>query len=309
MSTALGVSPDKDGNGVTPVTHRRIIASQWHNTGVIDGLAVTGGNDLAYHVAAGVAVCQRTQADGKTLAYWAGGATKTVAAGDASNPRIDRVWIQSHDQTDLGDADSQVTIGVTQGTAAASPVAPAAPAGVTTLALMRMPAGATRTSAATQTGSTDWAIPYGATLGLLGEDKNTYTGLSNDKGTKVPHLKNTVTIRVPTDRIVELEWKGCASDAKSGVTGGDYISLMDWFEVDGTPVDGSAAEFDLNVTWQQLHHTHILKLTKGTHTVRSWYEWRGGNWEVYWHAGEAGGTKGVTYPGAILRVWDRGVAV
>jgi len=39
MATALGVQPDSNGNGVTPEVHRQIIAAQWHNTGVVDGLS------------------------------------------------------------------------------------------------------------------------------------------------------------------------------------------------------------------------------------------------------------------------------
>ena len=69
MSTvALGVSPDTNGVGVTPLVRRRIIGAQWANTGLVDGLNVTGRSDLRYNVSAGVAVCSRGDSDGKTLA-------------------------------------------------------------------------------------------------------------------------------------------------------------------------------------------------------------------------------------------------
>ena len=55
-STALGVRQDADGNGTTDVAMRHILAAQWANTGVIDGLAVTGGTTMAYKVSAGTAV-------------------------------------------------------------------------------------------------------------------------------------------------------------------------------------------------------------------------------------------------------------
>lgn len=115
MATALGVQPDSSGNGVTPLTHRKIIDALWTSTGIVTGLDVTGRNDLKYDVAAGVAICSRGDADGKTEAYWPGGQTTAVAAGDSTWPRIDRVWIKAHDMSQ-GDSDNQVVVGVTQGT-------------------------------------------------------------------------------------------------------------------------------------------------------------------------------------------------
>ena len=94
MSTvALGIAPNTSNIGVTPLVHRRILGAQFANCGIIDGLNVTGRNDLRYNVGAGVAVCSRGDSDGKTIAYHEGGQTPAVSAGDPSNPRIDIVWI------------------------------------------------------------------------------------------------------------------------------------------------------------------------------------------------------------------------
>ena len=307
MATALGVQPDSNGNGVTPEVHRQIIAAQWHNTGVVDGLTVSGRSDLTYNVAAGVAVCSKGTADGMTLAYWPGGQTAAVSAGDASNPRIDLVWINAHNPK-MGDSDNSVTVGVTQGTPAANPVAPALPAGCTLLRSMRVPANATATSSATAIDTITYAIPYGASMGLLAyDDQSRINQVINDGGNTVPHLLNRRTISLPTDRLVELDWSGCGTDGNTSDLG-NYTSIMHWFKVDGTDVPLAAAELHLMRTWAQFHHNHIMTLTAGAHTIESWYEWRGGNWEISWHYGDDGNQHG-GYPGSILAVWDRGVAV
>ena len=306
MATALGVQPDSNGNGVTPEVHRQIIAAQWHNTGVIDGLAVSGRSDLTYDVSAGVAVCSKGSADGKTLAYWPGGQTAAVNAGDASNPRIDLVWINAHNPK-MGDSDNSVTVGVTQGTPASNPVAPALPAGCTLLRSMRVPANATATSSAVATDTITYAIPYGASMGLLAyDDQSRINQVINDGGKRVPHLLNRRTINLPTDRLVELDWSGCVSNGKTD--GAGWISLMNWFKVDGKDIPYAAVELHVQQTWEQFQHRHIMTLAAWTHTIESWYEWRNGNWEVSWHCGDDGNQHG-GYPGSILAVWDRGVAV
>ena len=182
-TTALGISPNVNGIGVTPLAHRRILGAQWANTGLVDGLNVTGRSDLRYNVSAGVAVCSRGDADGKTLAYFEGGQTGAVSAGDPSNPRIDIVWICAHNQMEYKDADNFVVVGVTQGTPGANLPEPTIPAGCTMLRKMKMPAGATSTAAAVQMWSADYAIPYGASLGKIGEnwDRRDMTGDSTVK--------------------------------------------------------------------------------------------------------------------------------
>lgn len=147
-NTAFGVAQTSAGVGTTDTDMRKIIAAQWESTGVIDGLAVTGTTSLYYKVAAGVAVCSKGASDGKTLAYFSGGSTPTVSANSSGNPRIDCIWITAHDATH-GDSDNLVTLGVTQGTAAATPTAPTIPTYATLLAAMLVPAGATTTATAT----------------------------------------------------------------------------------------------------------------------------------------------------------------
>lgn len=158
-NTAFGVAQTSAGVGTTDTDMRKIIAAQWESTGVIDGLEVTGTTSLYYRVAAGVAVCSKGASDGKTLAYFSGGNTSTVSANSSGNPRIDCVWITAHDATQ-GDSDNLVTLGVTQGTAAATPTAPTIPTYATLLAAMLVPAGATTTANAYRAKKPSAATPY-----------------------------------------------------------------------------------------------------------------------------------------------------
>jgi len=69
--------------------------------------------------------------------------TKTVAASDPSNARIDRVIAQVYDATDSGGSDNEWAIEVLTGTPAASPSAPALPDNALDIALIAVAAGVT----------------------------------------------------------------------------------------------------------------------------------------------------------------------
>ena len=305
MATALGVQPDSNGNGVTPEVHRQIIAAQWHNTGVIDGLGVSGRSDLRYNVAAGVAVCSKGDADGKTLAYWPGGQTAAVSAGDAANPRIDLVWITAHNPKE-GDADNQVVVGVTQGTPAANPVAPTLPAGCTLLRSMRVPANATATSSATQVDSINYAIPYGASLGKLGEnwDRRDFTG---DSTAKKYWYEQPITFTLPTDRLVEFQFKVNYSSA-AATSGEDTSHRSEWavgFQLDGKDLDHSCANFVSFGAWETHETSYITTVPAGTHTarLRTWLQ-NGG--APAFHYNPSTDNKDAWWCGRRFIIWDRG---
>ncbi|MDD6565952.1 MAG: hypothetical protein PUF11_04085, partial [Parafannyhessea umbonata] len=119
---ALGIR-NNGSDGTTPLALRLALAALFPQSGILSGLGVKGSSSLAYSVAQGVAVCTRGAGDGSTLATVSAGSTPAVAANGAGYPRIDAVWVTAHDK-DQGDADNHVTLGVTQGTAAASPARP-----------------------------------------------------------------------------------------------------------------------------------------------------------------------------------------
>lgn len=310
-TTALGIMQDNEGAGVDPLTHRRIIEARWANPGILSGLAVTGGSGLTYGVSAGNAVLSRSASDGYTEAYWDGGQTPAVSVGDPSNPRIDTVWLKAND-VQQGDGDNRVHVGVTQGTPSSSPVAPSAPSGATAIAAMRVPAGATSLSGATQTTQRQYAIPYGATLGLLAS----YRYSTNGAFDTTKYKKTTrcaVQVTVPTDRLVDLRLSCSASGS------GTREQVCNWyaaFIIDGQEVEYSGGEFQLDgITCETHQRTHTVELTKGTHTIGIVSGWVSGDVAPTLRAGyyndlsgSAQGKFSGTFPGMILEVWDRGVA-
>ncbi len=130
---------------------------------------VTGTGSMAYSVAAGQFVVQRSAA---TLGPYLGandGAT-TVATGAApgtvGQSRWDLIWYRQPD-AEQGDANSVAVFGVTQGTASGSPSKPygSVPDGALVLAEALVPQGVTQTSSGvTITQVAPWTVAAGATV-------------------------------------------------------------------------------------------------------------------------------------------------
>ena len=310
MSTvALGISPNTSNIGVTPLVHRRILGAQFSNCGIIDGLNVTGRSDLRYNVSAGVAVCSRGDSDGKTIAYHEGGQTPAVSAGDPSNPRIDIIWITVHNQIEYKDSDNYVTLGVTQGTPSANPAEPKIPSGCTMLRKMRMPAGATTTASATQMWTPDYAIPYGASLGKLGEnwDRRDMTG---DATVKKYYYEQPIDFTLPTDRMVEFQFK--TNLISAGATSwSDMSHRCEWaigFQLDGKDLDHSCANFVSYGAWQTHETSYISAVSAGRHTarLRTWLQ--NGSAPVF-HYNAAQDNKDALWCGRRFIIWDRGPVI
>lgn len=295
MATALGIAPDAGGVGVDPLTHRRVIASQWNNPGVVTGLAVTGRTDLRYDVAAGVAVCSRSAADGAVLAYWPGGQTPVVAAGNASNPRIDTIYLKAND-LGQGDPTNQVSVGVAQGVASPTPVPPslASIPGATPLASMRVPAGATRTNVAVAAASVTFAIPAGAPRGML----HSWTDTANGAALQTIITLGQGTLHFPTDRNLLLKITPCVS----AVTPGGSGSAIYRFLVDGVNV--GTVELAYTDIWATSYFEFPLEISAGTHTF-AFARFKRSGVDFIHHYGVQ---VGENYPGTTFSVWDMGPA-
>ena len=307
-TTALGVSTTLDGDGVTPLTHRLILGSYFQDTGVIYGLDVTGRSDLAYAVAAGCAVVQRAPSDGMMLAYWEGGATEnTVSAGDPSNPRIDVVWIRANNSPEYPtDPDNRVHVGVTQGVPSASPVKPAIPAGCVEIGARLMPAGATSTQSTTKYETVNYALPYGANRGRIGDEswlRNDFSWTA-DKGVIVKMHKIQFTL--PTDRLLRFDYK-CNFSAQAASNN----SASEWamaFWVDGKMLDHSAVNFvSRGTSWTTHETSYTAEIPAGEHTaeVGGWFGW--GN-KPNFHYSSATGTISEVWVGRKFSIWDAGAA-
>lgn len=296
-NVALGVR-NSGADGTTPLALRLALAALLPQAGILSGLGVNGSSSLAYSVASGVAVCTRGTGDGSTLAPVAAGSTPAVAANGTGYPRIDAVWVTAHD-LDQGDADNHVTLGVTQGTAAASPAQPTVPTYATVLAYMRLPAGATTTAQATVEARGRDAVAAGATMGQLGYMRDTYEGKLRGDYNGTMHTDYSVTVTVPTARLVELRW--CAT-----LSGGDSSDCIVAMSVDGekkmqffvTPPSGGR--------WDYKEVRHVVTLSPGTHTIAfsSGQYWGG---DIMVHASDDKlGSNACT--GVICEAIDQGIA-
>lgn len=258
MSVAFGVQ-NQGAVGTTAAELRKIIESKWASTGIVAGLAVRGNSNLTYNVAAGMAVCSKGASDGFTEAWWPGGATPAVAANTASNPRLDAVWITAHDATQ-GDSDNLVTLGVTQGTAAATPVAPTIPTYATLLALMLVPAGATKASAASVSALGAHTVPYGASLGILLEGRDT-ANQAILPASEYNYAAGTFTL--PTRRLVDVK-----QTFTMLVNGESLASAYCRVLIDGEQVwQGEVHVFPSLATSQYFEFTKELEA--GTHTIQA----------------------------------------
>lgn len=276
-NVAVGIR-NNGADGTTPLALRLALAALFPQAGILSGLSVRGSSSLAYSVASGVAVCTRGAGDGSTLATVAAGSTPAVAANGTGYPRIDAVWVAAHDR-DQGDADNHVTLGVTQGTAAASPARPSVPTYATVLAYMRLPAGATTTAQATVEARGRDAVAAGATMGQLGYMRDTYDGKLRGDYNGTMHVDYSVTVTVPTARLVEMRWAATLS-------GGDSSDCIVAMSVDGaramqffvTPPSGGR--------WDYKECRHVVRLSPGTHTLAfaSGQYWGG---DVQVHASDA----------------------
>ena len=107
---------------------RRLISALWPTPATTGGAATAQAGTMVVSVAAGQAAVPAVNGTGSTLCSWDAPETVTVATLTGNN-RIDliTVWPQS---SDIGNGTGDTfTINVVQGTPAATPVAPATPAG------------------------------------------------------------------------------------------------------------------------------------------------------------------------------------
>ena len=296
-NTAFGVAQTSAGVGTTDTDMRKIIAAQWESTGVIDGLAVTGTTSLYYAVAAGVAVCSKGASDGKTLAYFAGGNTDTVSANSSGNPRIDSVYIYSND-VNQSDADNLVHIGVVSGTAAAVPTAPTIPTYATLLAEMLVPAGATTTANVASAASVGYAIPYGASLGVLHSYRNTWDNEADTSATW--YTESSATLYLPTDRLLEFSYARCMSSDDSSNLGSIMVQL---FQDDVAFVQ---TEMLATAYWETHEFNFVKSVSAGNHTFSvADRHWSGGGISYHYSPGSERGTSPLN--GMTFQIIDRGV--
>lgn len=128
------------------------------------GAVVTGTSGMSYNVAAFNAVTVRS---GNAAEFVSNDAVVSVAttAAPGANSRIDVIWVRSLFTT-YADGSSDPVIGVTQGTASASPTKPSIPAGALELATAVILSTTTQTSTAVITQTHPYTAMEGGVVAL-----------------------------------------------------------------------------------------------------------------------------------------------
>ena len=279
MSGSLATNLDSNGNGLTALDYRRILQGFYPNPGIVSGGTVTGNSSLTYHVAPTVAVIDRGS-DGTRLVYFGGGDTPAVAAGDASNRRIDVIWLKANDPA-LDGGSKEVVIGVTQGTPSANPVVPSLDSGQ--LALMEKLVQPGTTNLSTGSGdnrSYNYAIPYGASIGRIGYQANTST-VTQDWRPNIWWSQAPLTTQyLPVDRSVTVRFVYRAS-APSDQISSFYARL----KVDGQVMTDGQDECPVFRVWarQQVSfpivlsggRSHSIDVEIRPNTNRNAFTWQG----------------------------------
>lgn len=163
MAVTKGLGTTGNGAGtVTPLDHKLaqagLIAKTGAGTNLVrsglfyDGVStiVSGKANMSYDVAPFTAALTRGATAGAVLLSNDGTVNVVTTAAPGSNSRIDSVYVWQREFS-LDGTDSNPVIGVVQGTAAASPVAPSLAAfpGAIELARITVPAGVTATNSGT----------------------------------------------------------------------------------------------------------------------------------------------------------------
>lgn len=299
MSGSLATNLDANGNGLTALDYRKILQGFYPNPGIVSGGTVTGNSSLTYHVAPTVAVIDRGS-DGTRLVYFDGGDTPAVAAGDASNRRIDVIWLKANDPA-LDGGSNEVTLGVTQGTPSANPVAPQLDSGK--LALMEKLVQPGTTNLSTGSGdnrSYNYAIPYGASIGKLNEywDRRTFKGAPDHQK---PFYDFPLDFYIPTDRIIEFVFDVCYSSSGPG-----YSEWACGFQVDGVTLEGSTCNFKSDSTWESHNNTFRAVVSAGYHTARCITWNQNGSVPIFHYGANANGLG--AFVGRRFQIWDCGAA-
>lgn len=311
---ALGVEPDANHQGTSSHELRRIQRFLWTSPGIVSqqldrpSLSVSGCPDLRYFVQRGTAVLARddSYADGFYLACVDNTYTEPVATADPSYPRIDTIWIRANDakfgDTDLtGTLSNHIEIGVTSGVAKANPSEPDLPARAMKLASMMLPAGATSTANATQYGDVDYAVPYGASLGILDRIAENRDLKSSSSDTKAPFLSKSFYF--PTDRWVLLHAYVCVSTPNKN--NGSGVAAVQFY-LDGELY--TTRKIRYSDSWVTYEPTTTIRLSAGHHTVGiAMYNEAGDGYVTHYQHGDPD-ERGNYYSGRVLVVKDEGVA-
>ena len=184
MGWPLGKAPNGSGTGTSPADLQRIIGASYMGSGLLPngGGLVSGTAGMAYAVAAGTAMMWTDSAQKRGMLVPFEAATVSTDAAPATGSRTDTVYVD-------GEGAVRVAIG-----------SASAPSGVP-IARFTVPAGITATTSASQRLDRDFAIPVGASLGMLTHWQDPGGGAVGPADT----VRHQAQFYLPSDRVLRVD--------------------------------------------------------------------------------------------------------
>lgn len=273
-------APLVDGTGTTPLDLQRIVGAQYSTSGILPtgGVTVSGTSSMAYKVTAGAVILKTTA--GLGLLYAIEEQTVNTLPAPSTGTRQDRVVM-----------DRNGGVYVTQG---------GAPGGGITLGLFTVLAGITSTMAAQQSVDRNFAIPAGASLGLL---HRFHDPANNVRGNPAAMTLGNGRFALPSDRLVRFDMTHCISAMQDKDPDTESAAIRWRVYIDSV----LEVAFTTRATWKnpQTNFMSFSKaLSEGAHTVHYIQDQiEGAATGFMHHKGTA-----AAYPGNRFEVWDAGVA-
>ena len=282
MGAPLGKAPSEGGAGTTPRDLQRIIGASFMTPGVVPngGLTVEGTSSMAYKVNPG-AVVLLSSTDGRaTIAAIEETIVNTIPA-PATGSRVDSVYV---------DHDGAVRV-------ANSAVIP----GGVSIGRFTVPAGITATNAAPQSLDRNFAIPVGASLGLLHQFHDPANGI---KGNVSPMTLGSGRFFLPSDRLVRFDLTHCLSAIQESNSDQPSAAIR-WRVYIDRQLELAFTTRVTRAAPQTNFMSFTVSLGEGAHDVYYVQDQIEGLSGPGWmhHKGTAQG-----YPGNRFEVWDAGAS-
>ena len=258
MGYPYGLAPREDGTGTSPADLQRILGSRWANPGVIAGCRVTGRTDMTWQIGAGAVVVMT----GAGLAVEVPVESIWVAAlpAPATGTRRDYIYVTGNsDQASLDAGNVRVSS--------------VEPSTGTVIATVRVPAGATTTAQMGVESAVRYALPVGASLGVLAKWDDPAGDQTTVPDNGYQTMWSTTLPILPTDRLIEVEVTQCVSlQGDRRAQGGMWHRIM----LDGVLQAGIG--LDLSFSWSPKYARVPLEISgQVPHTIsylrsRDWHE-------------------------------------
>ena len=266
-------APLEDGTGTSPTDLQRIVGAQYVSSGILPngGLTVEGTSGMAYKVNSGACFMWVSSSSRLGMLVPVEGTTVNTIPAPSTGSRIDTVYV-----------DGDGSVRVVQGTTI--------PGGVA-IARFTVPAGITATTAAQQSLDRHFAIPTGASMGLLHRFHDPASGVA---GNVSPVTLGSGRFNLSSDSWVRFDLTHCIGGESGEAT------VMRWrVYID----DILETAFTTRAEWTipQVNHMSFTKqLSEGAHKVHYVQDrfygarfihhkggadaWPGNRFEV-WHSG------------------------